>query len=201
VLDAARCASLGPDSARFLRAMIRAGVRNRHSPTRAHLKIVSEHSSTVLLWARPALKSRSRHPPAAAWCRSPCPARYGTGAGHGRQATRVTPGFIRRVPAPGLQCQVHGGCLSSGTGDRGPSGCCVVLQGQAAPRNRAQPSGAHNPDVHIDKRTIRATLEQMTKRRRPVVPLPSHRPSTVPKTKISRNEPNLGTPSSAWVET
>ena len=86
-------------------------------PPGAHLKIVSEHSSTVLLWARPALKSRSRHPPAAAGCRSPHPGRYGRGAGHDRQATRVTPGFIRRVPAMVLQCQAH-------------DGCCVVLQGQ-----------------------------------------------------------------------
>ena len=119
----------------------------------------------------PVPKSRSRHPPAAAGCRSPRPARHGTGGGYGRQATGVATGFIRRVPAPGLQCQVHGGCLSSGTGYRGPSGCCVVLQGQAAPRNRAQFSGAHNPDVHIDKRTIRDILKQVTHQKGPVVPL------------------------------
>jgi len=109
---------------------------------RAHLKTVSERSSTILLCARLALQYYGRHPPAAARCRSPRPGRCVTGAGHGLPATRVATGCIRRVPA---------------VGDRvlGPSGCCVVLQGQAAP------SDAHTlpyPDVPIDNWKICAMV-------------------------------------------
>jgi len=88
-----------------------------------------------------------------------------------------------------LQCQAHGGCLPLGTGYRGPSGCCVVLQGRAAPRNRAQSSGAHNPDVHIDKRTIRAILEQMNYQEGPDAPLPALLTDAAPATPGSRSKP------------
>ena len=92
---------------------------------RAHLKIASERSSTILLWASRALQFYRRYPPAAARCRSPRPGRCGTGAGHGLPATRVATGCILRVPAVGDRVLGH-------------SGCCVVLQDQAAPQNRAQ---------------------------------------------------------------
>jgi len=69
----------------------------------AHLKIVSERSFTILLRASLALKSRGRHLPAAPGCRSPRSGRYGTGAVHGWQATGITAGFSRRVPAIGYR--------------------------------------------------------------------------------------------------
>ena len=98
------------------------------APSGAHLKIVLGRSSTLLLRASPTLKSHGSHPPAAAGCRSPRQGRCGTGAGHGRQGTRVTTGFIRRVPA------------------RVPA--CGCFQGQAAPHrsrlDRATPA-PYNP--------------------------------------------------------
>ena len=105
-------------------------------PLRAHLKIVPVCSSTILLCASPALQYHGRHTPAAAGCLSPRPWSCGRGAGHGRWATGVTTGFILRVPAIGY---------------RVPTAAGVVLQGQAAPRRRAQSSGAPYPCTPVPR--------------------------------------------------
>jgi len=96
----------------------------------AHLKIVPECSSTILLCPSRAIQYHDSHSPAAAECLPARPGRCGGGAGHDRQATRVTTGFIRRVPA------------------RVPA--CGCFQGQAAPLNRARSSGAPSNSDNLD---------------------------------------------------
>jgi len=95
----------------------------------------------------PVPKSRSRHPPAAAGCRSPRPARHGTGGGYGRQATGVATGFIRRVPTRvptavgGFSARPMAGACRRvpGTGDRLGAVLCSKV--------RLLPGIAHNFQV------------------------------------------------------